>query len=573
MTFIDATVVNVALPALQEDLGATIAEVQWVIEAYALFLGALILVGGSAGDQFGRKRTFLVGLLGFTAASILCGFAGSAQLLITARALQGVGAALLVPGSLAIISAAYDADDRGAAIGTWSAFSAITTAIGPVAGGWLIEHLSWRAAFFLNVPLAAIVVGLSLAYMTESRDTSRTAGIDWRGAALAVVGLGGIVFGLLEWPALGGGHALVWGALAVGAVSVALLPFVERRAASAMVPLPLFRSRAFTLTNLLTLLLYSALGVILFLVPLNLIQVQHYSATQAGAAFLPFPVIMFALSRWSGGLASRIGSRPLLTGGPLVAAMGIALYSRPGIGGSYWTTFFPAVVVVGLGMAIVVAPLTATVMGAVETEHAGVASGINNAVARVAGLLAIAVFGVVLTRTFDARATAALDGLRLPATARAEIDRQLPKMAGADLAAAASLDVAHQTTVRRLIDEAFVSAFRVVMLCAASLALAAAGMTWVLFPQPRAHDMDEGSMPADKIEAIIRRYLQAHPQASDSEGGIHDWWLGESGRTYTRADVHAAIQGLVASGELVERRLSHGRSIYTSAGRPRSRQP
>src|SRR5712691_7742051 len=236
LTFIDATVVNVALPALQADLQATITDVQWVIEAYALFLGALILVGGSMGDQFGRKRVFVLGVVFFTVASIACGIATSPGMLIVGRALQGIGAAFLVPGSLAIISATFDDADRGRAIGTWSGFSAITTAIGPVSGGWLVEHVSWRAVFFLNVPLAVIVLVLSLRFMNESRDPSRASQIDWAGAALAILGLGGMVLGFLEWPPLGVTHPLVLGALAVGALSLVLLIVVERRAPSPMLP-------------------------------------------------------------------------------------------------------------------------------------------------------------------------------------------------------------------------------------------------------------------------------------------------------------------------------------------------
>jgi EmrB/QacA subfamily drug resistance transporter len=474
MTFIDGTVVNVALPALQTDLHATITDVQWVIEAYALFLGALLLVGGSMGDQFGRKRVFLFGVVSFTIASILCGIATSARTLVVSRALQGIGAAFLVPGSLAIISAAFDDNERGRAIGTWSGFSAITTAIGPVTGGWLVEHVSWRAVFFLNVPLAVIVIVLSLRFMHESRDTSRTARIDWSGAVLAVTGLGGIVFGLLEWPPLGAGHPLVLGALAIGAISLVLLFIVERRARNPMLPLGLFRSRPFTLANTVTLLLYAALGVILFLVPLNLIQIQHYTATAAGAALLPLPVIMFTLSRWSGGLVARIGSRLPLTIGPAIAALGLVLYARPGIGGSYWTTFLPAVVVLGLGMAVTVAPLTTTVMSAVDPRHSGVASGVNNAVARVAGLLAIAVFGVMLARTFDTRVSSPLDRIALPSSVRGEVDRELHKMAGADPEKIFSIPARERRTVRTIIDEGFVFAFRRVMICAAGLALGAA---------------------------------------------------------------------------------------------------
>jgi EmrB/QacA subfamily drug resistance transporter len=474
MTFLDATVVNVALPALQADLHASISDVQWVVEAYALFLGALILIGGSLGDQFGRKRVFLSGVLFFTAASIVCGLAISPRILIAGRALQGLGAAFLVPGSLAIISATFSETERGRAIGTWSGFTAITAAIGPVTGGWLIEHISWRAVFFLNVPLAMVVLLLSLRFMNESSDPSRSAPIDWTGSVLAVLGLGGPVFGLIEWPALGATHPLVLASLAIGVVSLLLLAIIERRTANPMVPLDLFGSRTFSLANVLTLLLYAALAVVLFLVPMNLIQVQGYTTTAAGAALLPLPIIMFALSRWSGGLVARLGSRLPLTVGPAIAALGLALYARPGIGGSYWTTFFPAVIVLGFGMAITVAPLTTTVMGAVEAVHAGVASGVNNAVARVAGLLAIAVFGVVLTQTFNARVGPPLDRLGLAAPARDAVERELPKMAGAEVSVLAALTRDEQAAVRPIIGDAFVSAFRLVMLSAAALALAAA---------------------------------------------------------------------------------------------------
>jgi EmrB/QacA subfamily drug resistance transporter len=474
MTFIDGTVVNVALPALQAELHATITDVQWVVEAYALFLGALILVGGSMGDQLGRKRVFLFGTVFFTASSVMCGVAMSPRVLIAGRALQGIGAAFLVPGSLSIISATYDDAERGRAIGTWSGFSAITTALGPVIGGWLIQHVSWRAAFFVNVPLAAVVVGLSLRFMDESKDPSRSKSIDWAGAALGVFGLGGIVFGLLEWPPLGPGHPLVVGSLVLGAVCLFLLIVVESRASNPMLPLHLFRSRTFTLANVLTLLLYGALGVVLFLLPLDLIQVQRYSATETGAALVPLAVIMFVLSRWAGGLVHRVGARLPLTVGPIVAALGIALFARIGTGNSYWSTIFPAVCLLGFGLAITVAPLTTTVMAAVETAHSGVASGVNNAVARVAGLLAIAIFGVFLVRVFDAQVHSRLDRLSLAAGPRAQIEEQLPKMAGAELKAV-TLDSGQRNDVQRAIDEAFTSGFRMVIFGSAILALAAAG--------------------------------------------------------------------------------------------------
>jgi EmrB/QacA subfamily drug resistance transporter len=473
LTFIDATVINVALPALQTSLQATITDVQWVIEAYALFLGGLMLVGGALGDQFGRKRVFLMGVWLFTLASMVCGFAESTRALIAARAVQGAGAALLTPGSLAIISATFDAAERGRAIGTWSGFSAMTTAVGPVAGGWLIEHVSWRAVFFINVPLAAIVVALTYRYVAESRDTSRGSHVDWTGAALAVLGLGALIYGLLESSSEAGRRPLVLLTIVIGLLLLAAFVVVERRAPTPMLPLHLFSSRTFTLANLLTLLLYGAISSVLWLVPMNLIEVQRYSATAAGAAFLPLPILLFTLSRWSGGLVARVGSRLPLTIAPIVVAVGLALFARMGIGGAYWTTYFPAILVLGLGMSILVAPLTTTAMNAVETQHAGVASGVNNAVARVAGLMAIALFGILLIRSFDAHATVALDELRLPAVSRAVIDQELPKLAAADVSALS--DQATARAVQEAIAGAFVSSFSLIMLTAAGVTLAAAG--------------------------------------------------------------------------------------------------
>ena len=472
MAFIDGTVVNVALPALQRELGATVADVQWVVEAYALFLSALLLVGGSMGDRFGRRRVYASGIALFAAASTACGLAASVGQLVTARAVQGVGAALLVPGSLAIISASFPEQERGRAIGTWSGFSAITTAFGPVLGGWLIEHLSWRWAFLVNLPLAVVVLGLVSWRVPESRDPEAPRRLDWAGAALVTVGLGGIVYGLIESSRLGWRHPLVSGALAGGGGALFAFGAVEARSRTPMVPLALFRSRSFTGTNLLTLLLYGALGGAFFFLPLDLIQVQRYSPTAAGAASLPFVLILFLLSRWSGGLADRFGARLPLVVGPVIAAGGFALLALPRIGGSYWGTFFPAMVVLGLGMAVSVAPLTTTVMNAVDVNRAGTASGINNAVSRAAGLLAIAIMSVLVLRVFNGEMDRRLATMRLAPDVEVALDAERVKLAGAEAPPGAR--PSERLAIQQAVAEAFVRGFRWMALLSAGLALASA---------------------------------------------------------------------------------------------------
>lgn len=483
MAFIDGTVVNVALPAIQRSLDMGAADVQWVIEAYGLLLASLLLVGGSLGDALGRRRVFMAGIVLFGVASVGCAMAVSPGQLIAARAVQGIGAALLVPGSLALISAAFPASERGRAIGIWSAWSGITAAAGPLIGGWLVDQYSWRWAFAINVPIACALWLICAARVPESRAAGLRGPIDVLGAVLATLGLGGVSFALIEGPAAGWQAAVVVSAAVIGVLALIAFVRVEATSRAPMLPLTLFRLRAFAGANVITLLLYAALGGGLFFVPLNLIQVQGHSATFAGAALLPFVAIMFALSRWTGTLADRFGPRRPLIAGPLVAALGFAAFAVPSLQANYWTTFFPAFCLLGVGMALTVAPLTATVMNAVATDLAGTASGINNAISRAAGLLAIAAFGVLMAWRFDAALMAALQGIVLPDEAVAAILGQRQKLAGLTLPDGLPAALAGQ--VHEAVGRAFVNGFRWVMGVCALLSLGAAIAAAVWIDDPR----------------------------------------------------------------------------------------
>jgi EmrB/QacA subfamily drug resistance transporter len=396
MTFIDSTAVNVSLPVLQRELRTTTEQTQWVIEGYALFLSALILLGGALGDLYGRRLIFEIGILIFALSSLACALAGSIEFLIAARCMQGIGGALSTPGSLALISAAYDGAERGKAIGTWSGFSALTSAAGPVIGGWLTQEYSWRYVFVINLPIALVVLLILHAAVPESRDQSADRKIDVLGAVLATLGLALLVYGLI---AMDAGRIAAWAVATVvlGLVMLVIFIFYERRIPDPMLRPDLFASRTFRVTNVYTFFLYAALGGAMYFVPFVLINVHHYPPAAAGAALLPFVFIMVVSSRWSGGLVARIGARTPLVLGSIVAALGFFAFALPGIGGSYWATFFPAATVLGIGGALFVAPLTTAVMNAVSVEHAGVASGVNNAVARTAGLIGIAALGIIVT--------------------------------------------------------------------------------------------------------------------------------------------------------------------------------
>ena len=469
MAFIDGSVVNVALPAIQADVEATLAGLQWVVNGYMLMLGALMLVGGAAGDRFGRRRMFSIGIVLFTVASLGCAAAPNLATLVAARALQGVGGALLVPSSLSIISASFAADERGRAIGTWAGVSALTTAFGPVLGGWLVDSLSWRAIFLINLPIAAVTLAITFRHVPESRNPDDGAGVDWLGGILATLGLAAVAYGLTAASERGWTDPLVVAALLAGALVLAGFVAAEARAGAPMMPLGLFRSRAFSGANALTLLLYFALSGVMFLLPFNLISIQGYSAAAAGAAFLPFTIVMGGLSRWSGGLVDRHGARGPLVVGPIVTALGFALLAVPGVGGSYWTTFLPGMLVTGFGMAISVAPLTTTVMGAVDDRHAGAASGVNNAAARIAGMLAVAALGAVAIGVFAHEIETATAGLGLAQEMHEALLAQAPRLAEARIPEGVTGDL--RAKLQQALVDAFVSSFRVAMLVAAAMAL------------------------------------------------------------------------------------------------------
>jgi EmrB/QacA subfamily drug resistance transporter len=475
MAFIDSSVVNVALPVMQKSLGADVSQTQWIVDIYLLILSSLMLAGGSLGDRLGRVRIYAAGVAVFAGGSLWCGMAASAAQLIAARGLQGLGAALLVPGSLAIITASFPPESRGRAIGTWSAMTSLAVIAGPLFGGWLVQSVSWRAVFYINIPLAALTL-LIVWRKLPRLDPTDSGPIDWTGTALITLALGAATYSLIEAPGRGWRDPTVAGAAIVAAIALILFIIVERRATDPIVPLALFRSRAFSGANLLTLFLYGALSAAMFLLPFNLIQVQHYSPAQAGAAFLPFVVTMSLLSRWSGALSDRIGPRLLLVTGPLIAGLGLALMGLlPGIGGSYWSTFFPGICTLGVGMAITVAPLTTTVMTAIEdNRYAGAASGINNTVARAAGLLAIALFGAIAVMVFSRDLDARLAAGGVPAAVRQVMRQQSLKLAAA--APPPSADEATRKKVTVAIDEAFLRAFRINLFIAAAIAaLSAAG--------------------------------------------------------------------------------------------------
>jgi EmrB/QacA subfamily drug resistance transporter len=470
VVFLDSTVVNVALPALSDDLDAGLAGQQWVVEAYMLTMVSLLLVGGSLGDQFGRRRMFVAGLLAFAATSVLCAIAPTVEFLVAARALQGVAGALLVPGSLAIVAATFEGAERGRAVGTWTAWTGIATVFGPAGGGALIGLTSWRAIFWLNLPLIAATVWLTLDAVEESRDPDAFRGIDWAGIVLSAAGLGGPVFALIEQPTHGWGDPLVLVPLIAGVACFALFLLWEARARHPMLDLALFRIRNFAVANLTTLAAYAGLFGGLFFVGLYLQQVVGYSALEAGLATTPISVLLFVLSPRFGRVASGTGPRLPMTVGPIVGGLGLLLMLRIGTDADYLADVLPGILVFGLGLAATVAPLTATVLDSVEERRVGIASGVNNGVSRVAGLLAIAVLGAVISAHFGSVLDSELGPRPLgPAAERSVSDAKAKPLA---VPGTGDLRPGEATRVRAAAAEASTAAFHLGLLIAALLMIA-----------------------------------------------------------------------------------------------------
>ncbi len=469
MAFINGSVVNVALPAIQSALDATVADMQWVISIYTFILGTLILTGGSAGDYYGRKRVFGLGVFLFLITTVWCGFAPDVHQLIIARGGQAIGGSLMIPGSLAIITDLYEQEQRGKAIGTWSGFTALATAAGPLLGGLLVDYLSWRFIFLISIPMAIATLLILFWRVPESRAPNQSGSPDWMGAALATLGLGLICFGLIEASNFGISNPVVLSTLSVGALLFAVFVWIEKRIKDPMMPPDLFRSKTFSGANLVTMCLYFALAGAFFLLPFNLIQVQGYSATAAGAAFIPFPLLVGGLSRWSGGLIVRFGARPLLVVGPVITSIGFLLLGVYGTGSSYWMNFFPGIFFMGLGVAISFAPLNTTVMSSVDRSDAGTASGVNKAVSRLSGMLSVALLGALAISVFGQQLTDKMQQNKIPQNIQQQVISEQSKLAKADIPEGISTNT--KEILEQNIQTSFLFSFSTVMFVSSGFVL------------------------------------------------------------------------------------------------------
>jgi len=485
MAFLDTTALNVALPTIQASLQASGAQLLWILNAYLLMLAALILVGGSLGDRLGRRKIFMLGISLFMLASLACGLAPSIQWMIASRVVQGIGGALMIPGSLAIIAAFFDDAQRGKAIGTWATAASIVTVAGPLLGGVLADAGLWRVVFLINLPLGAVALSVLYFKVPESRDEAASNQIDILGAILTVLGLAGVTYGFITAPELGYSNPQVYGTLATGAAALAVFGLVEARSQHPMLPLGLFRSRTFSGSNLLTLFLYGALSVGIFFLSLNMIQAQGYSKSEAGSALVPFSLLLVALSRWAGGLADRRGPRLLLVIGPALSGLGFLFMSFAGLtrgASDYWTAYFPGVMTFGVGMGLTIAPLSTAVMGSVAIHYSGTASGINNAVSRMAGVLAIAIVGSIALFLFAGALRERTASLNLTEKARSALQAEAGRLGAATVPVEVGTENA--AAVATAIKLAFVDVFRWVMIICAGLAWISACMAAILV-EPR----------------------------------------------------------------------------------------
>lgn len=489
MTFVDGTGINIALPVIQQELNASVPEVQWIVESYVIVLAALTLLGGSLGDKYGRRRVFAAGVWVFAMASILCGLAPTSSWLIAGRIVQGIGGALLMPGSLSIIGAYFTLAERGKAIGTWSAFSAIMGMLGPVIAGWLIDAANWRWIFFINLPLAAVTLFLLYRYVPESWDESADLNPDWRGSLTAVAGLGLLVFSLVEAPRLGISHPLIISTLVSGVLVTTFFVWLEMRSPSPLVPLHLFRSKTFSGINLATLTMYTALNGTMFFLPFNLIHGQGFTAIQAGLCFIPLSLTIFFMSRWTGGLINRVDPRKPLIAGALIAGLAYGVMAAT-IEQNFWLSLFPAIILLGIGLGFTIAPLTAVVMSSLESQYSGFASGINNAIARLSAVLAIAVFGLIVLFGFNQALDEGLNRLSVAPETLEHFAGERIKLAAA--APPSGLDNRQINDLKQLIKSSFLQGFRQISLFSVFLCLVTAGLYyWTLPPGQKNQPSDE----------------------------------------------------------------------------------
>ena len=469
MAFINGSVVNVALPAIQSSLEASVADMQWVVSIYTFILGTLILTGGSAGDYYGRKRVFGFGVFIFLLSTVWCGLAPDVFQLIVARGGQAIGGAMMIPGSLAIITDLYEQEQRGKAIGTWSGFTALATAAGPLLGGILVDQFSWRYIFLISVPLAVAALVILYWRVPESKAADKSGQPDWKGALLATFGLGMICYSLIEASEFGVFNPVFISSMVAGILVFGAFIWVEKNIDNPMVRLEMFRSRSFSGANLVTMFLYFSLAGVFFLLPFNLIQIQGYSATAAGAAFIPFPLLVGGLSRWSGGMIVRFGARPMLVAGPLITSIGFLLLGIYGTGSSYWICFFPGISLMGLGVAISFAPLNTTVMSSVDRKDAGTASGVNKAVARLSGMLSVALLGALAISLFGHELLQMMQQNNIPEGIQQKMMSQKADLATVSIPESATPAI--KTILEQNIQKSFLSSFQMVMYTSAGLIL------------------------------------------------------------------------------------------------------